>query len=42
MKGLLNQNPLGNWCVRCGDLADEFYNDEWLCEDCIVEMDEDL
>jgi len=27
---------MGYFCHDCHEPADEFYNDEWLCEDCIV------
>lgn len=26
-------------CADCGEEADEFYDDEWLCLDCIVKRD---
>ena len=37
MTNPLNQNPTEQWCVDCGDIADEFFEDEWLCEDCICQ-----
>lgn len=37
----LNQNPKQHPCFWCGMIADEFYNDHWLCLDCIVEEKED-
>jgi NMD protein affecting ribosome stability and mRNA decay len=29
-------NKQNKKCADCGEEADEFYDDEWLCEDCIV------
>jgi ribosomal protein L37AE/L43A len=26
-------------CEECGEEADEWYNDQWLCLDCIVRFD---
>jgi NMD protein affecting ribosome stability and mRNA decay len=35
----LNQNPHQHNCVICGDLADELYEGDWMCEDCIVDRE---
>lgn len=32
----LHQNPDDQLCEDCGDPADEYYEDAWLCMDCIV------
>jgi hypothetical protein len=38
----LDQNPTHQKCENCGEIADEWYNDQWLCEDCIQDViDED-
>jgi hypothetical protein len=38
----LHQNPKHYLCENCGDIADEYYDDQWLCLDCVNEEDEDL
>jgi hypothetical protein len=27
-------------CVSCGEEADEWYNDHWMCLSCITKLDE--
>jgi hypothetical protein len=39
MSDRLDQNPTDKLCAECGDIADEFYDEQWLCLECIARRD---